>query len=351
MDGKWHRERTEATTKEQASRILAQKMGHISEAKLRGAPSIEALKPVAFEDFVDEEYLPHCQATHTLETYNGDKSLGTILNKEFGKMLLRSITSGDVQRYLDRCALESVGKDESGKAVTRRPATVNRRRTFLSGIFTEAERRSYVDRNPVRAVSHLPEHNDRLRWLNDSEEDRLLGYAPEWFKSIILAALHTGMRKGELLRLKWADLDFEQRLVRASHTKNHRVRYIPMNKRLYNLFQTIDHFSGPKGPSPYVFTNPDTGGRYKALNGTFERICERAGFTDVTFHTLRHTFASRLAQAGVPLNNIRELLGHGDMKVTMRYAHLAPNNLREAVQTLENRTRIVQKHGRKIAKV
>jgi site-specific recombinase XerD len=62
-------------------------------------------------------------------------------------------------------------------------------------------------------------------------------------------------------------------------------------------------------------------------------------------------FGSRLAQAGVPLNNIRELLGHGDMKVTMRYAHLAPNNLREAVEALENRTRIVQKHGRRIAKV
>jgi integrase len=346
LDGKWHRERTDATTKEQASRILAQKMSDVSEARLRGAPSIEALKPVTFQDFVDKEYLPHCQATHTLETYNTDRSLGTVLNKYFGKMLLRSVTSGDVQRYLDRCALEAVGKDEDGKAVTRRPATVNRRRTFLSGIFSEAERRSYVDRNPVRAVSHLPEHNDQLRWLTGTEEERLLGYAPEWFKPIILAALHTGMRRGELLKLKWADLDFDQRLVRASHTKNHKVRYIPMNQKLYALLESIDHFSGPKGPSPYVFTNPETGTRWKNVNGAIERTCEKAGFDDVTFHTLRHTFASRLAQAGVPLNNIRELLGHGDMKVTMRYAHLAPNNLREAVRTLENRTRIVQKRGR-----
>jgi len=345
MDGRWHRERTTATTKEQASRILAQKMGAISEAKLQGAPSIEALKPMTFEDFVNKEYLPHCQATHTPETYYGDRSLGAILNRHFGKMLLRSITSGEVQRYLDRCTLETVGKDDNGKALTRRPATVNRRRAFLSGIFSEAERRSYVDRNPVRAATHLPEHNDRLRWLNDTEEERLLGYAPGWFQSIIQVALHTGMRKGELLRLKWADLDFEQRLVRASHTKNHRVRYIPMNQKLYTLLQSIDHFSGPKGPSPYVFTNPETGSRYKALNGTFERTCERAGFDDVTFHTLRHTFASRLAQAGIPLNTIRELLGHGDMKVTMRYAHLAPNNLREAVETLADRTKAWSQSG------
>jgi integrase len=149
---------------------------------------------------------------------------------------------------------------------------------------------------------------------------------------------------------KWADLDFEQRLVRASHTKNHKVRYIPMNERLHGLLESPDHFSGPKGPSPYVFTNPDTGTGFNNVNGAFERTCERSGFDDVTFHTLRHTFASRLAQAGIPLNNIRELLGHGDMKVTTRYAHLAPNNLREAVETLENRTRIVQTGGRVRAK-
>jgi integrase len=85
--------------------------------------------------------------------------------------------------------------------------------------------------------------------------------------------------------------------------------------------------------------------RYKDLSRAMARVCTQAGLEDVTFHTLRHTFASRLAQAGMPLNTIRELLGHGDMKVTMRYAHLAPNNLREAVETLENRTPVVQSGG------
>ncbi len=86
------------------------------------------------------------------------------------------------------------------------------------------------------------------------------------------------------------------------------------------------------------FTNPETGTRYLDVGHRFGEVSRKAGFSDVTFHTLRHTFASRLAQAGVPLNTIRELLGHGCMVMTMRYAHLAPNNLRDAVEMLPGRS-------------
>jgi site-specific recombinase XerD len=92
--------------------------------------------------------------------------------------------------------------------------------------------------------------------------------------------------------------------------------------------------------------------KFKDLSRAFEGACRRAGLEDVTFHTLRHSFASRLSQAGVPLKTVRELLEHGDMTVTMRYAHLAPNNLMEAVQVLvkgasnaDKRTRSVQARG------
>jgi integrase len=342
LDGRWHRERTDATTKEQAARVLAQRLGELSEAKLRGAASTAGLEPITLEEFVTKEYLPHCQATHTSETYHSDKSLAALLLRQFGKMLLRGITAGDVQRYLDRCVLEVVGKNEEGEEIRRRPATINRRRMFLSGVFSEAIRRGYLDRNPARGIPNLPEHNDRLRWLTKNEEERILGYSPDYLKPILLTALKTGMRKGELLRLKWADLDFDQRILRVAHTKNHKVRYIPMNRSLVELLGAISPFVGPRGQSPYVFTNAETGGRYKDLSRVTEKICRKAGLDDVTFHTLRHTFASRQAQAGIPLNTIRELLGHGDMKVTMRYAHLAPNNLREAVEALEDGTRVVQ---------
>src|SRR4029077_11468622 len=119
--------------------------------------------------------------------------------------------------------------------------------------------------------------------------------------------------------------DFEQKIVRITQAKNHRTRYIPMNELLEELLESIPAFVGKAGPSPFVFTNPETGTRFVNIDASFRGSCRKAGFSDVTFHTLRHTFASRLVQVGVPLNTVRELLGHGTMQVTMRYAHLAPN--------------------------
>lgn len=367
LEGKYHRERTEARTREQALALLHQRTTEILKAQLVGASSVDALHPKSFSEFVEQEYLPHCKATHTPATYNGDFSLARILNTHFGKMLLRSINTGEVQRYVDkeasriirqarpqRDANGKVMKDKDGKSIILppvkvRPATVNRQRTFLSGILSEAERRGYIERNPARGVSNLPEHNDKLRWLTNDEEERLLAHAPGYLRPIILVALHTGTRRGEVLTLKWADLDFGQKLVRVTHTKNHRTRYIPMNSKLEKLLESIKPEATTWEKSAYVFANAETETKFKDLSRAFEGACRRAGLEDVTFHTLRHSFASRLAQAGVPLNTIRELLGHGDMTVTMRYAHLAPNNLREAVQVLvegacdrEMRTRSVQ---------
>ncbi len=367
LDGKPHRERTEARTREQALALLHQRTAEILKARIVGASSVQSLQPKTFSEFVEKEYLPHCQATHTPATYKGDCSLARVLKTHFGKMLLRSINSGEVQRYVDkeanriirqarpaRDANNKVVKDKDGKVimlppVKARPATVNRRRTFLSGIMTEAERRGYIERNPARGVQNLPEHNQKLRWMTDDEEDRLLAHSPEYLRPIILVALHTGMRRGEVLTMKWADLNFDQKLVRVTHTKNHRIRYIPMNSKLEKLLDAMKPEATTWEKTPYVFANEDTETKFKDLSRAFEGACRRSGLEDVTFHTLRHTFASRLAQAGVPLNTVRELLGHGDMTVTMRYAHLAPNNLREAVQVLvkeasnmEKRTRSVQ---------
>jgi integrase len=330
LDGKRHRERTPATTKAEAEAILRKRMSEITKAKLTDSRDTESLKPRGFEQFMRDEYLPHCKATHTASTYIRDQSLAARVLKHFGRMTLRAIGSGDVQRYVD----QRVGAESRYKKPVR-PATVNRELMCISGTMTEAMKRGYIDRNPVVGVPQLPEHNDRLRWLTSKEEERVLGYAPEFLKPIVLTALHAGMRRGEIMRLKWADVDFDQRLIRVAESKSHKTRYIPINKTLFELLKLIEPFTGPKGPSPYVFTNPVTGTRYEDVSHTFDRAATKAGFDDVTFHTLRHTFASRMAQDGVPLKAIQELLGHGTMQMTMRYAHLGPNNLRDAVSALD----------------
>jgi integrase len=330
LDGKRHRERTSATTKAEAEAILRKRMSEITKAKLTDATSTEALKPRGFRQFMEEEYLPHCKATHTASTYIRDRSLAAAVLQHFGKMTLRAITSGEVQRYVD----QRVGvRTRFKKAI--KPATVNRELMCISGAMTEAMKRGYIDRNPVFGVPQLPEHNDRLPWLTAQEEERLLGYAPDFLKPMILTALHSGMRRGEIMRLKWGDVDFDQGLIRVAESKSHKTRYIPINATLRKLLESIDHFVGEKGPSPYVFTNPATETRYEDVSHAFDRAANRAGYDDVTFHTLRHTFASRMAQRGIPLKAIQELLGHGTMQMTMRYAHLSPNNLRDAVRALE----------------
>lgn len=329
LDGKRHRERTTATTKEEARSILRQKLSAITKANITGVHSLEALKPHAFEDFVRGEHLPHCKATHTASTYARDADLARAVLPYFAKMTLRAVTPGDVQRFVDQRAgaLSRYGKP-------LRPASVNRELMFVSGAMAEAVKRGYVERNPVTGISQLPEHNDKLRWLTEQEEARMMALCPEFLRPIVMTALHTGARRGEVLGLKWSDVDFEQRLIRWTMTKNHRTRYVPINDVLDGLLRSIPPYVGADGPSPHVFTNPETGTRYRDVTHAFKRACRQAGLADVSFHTLRHTFASRLAQAGVSVKAIQELLGHGSLQVTMRYAHLAPNDLRRAVDVL-----------------
>ena len=96
------------------------------------------------------------------------------------------------------------------------------------------------------------------------------------------------------MRMKWADVDFDQRLIRVAESKSHKTRYIPINDTLKGVLESIEHFTGPKGPSPYVFTNPVTGTRYEDISHTFDRAANKSGFDDVTFHTLRHYPVSRI---------------------------------------------------------
>lgn len=340
LDGRRHRERTNAATREEAERLLRLRQSEVDKATIVGVRSIEAIKPRTFHEFVEEEYMPHCVATHTPATYKRDQSLLNAVLPFFGSMLLRNISSGDVQRYIDQRAH---AKSRYRRAL--RPATVNREVMYVSGVLSEAIRRGYLDRNPTKGIPRLPEHNDRLRWLTYDEEKRLMEHAPEFVRPIILTSLHSGMRYGEVLGLMWTDIDLEKRLVRVSHSKNHRTRYIPMNADLEELFRSL---LGRNKSVPFVFANPATGKPYLDVMHAFGRVCRAARLHDVTFHTLRHTFASRLAQAGVPLNTIRELLGHGSMQMTMRYAHLAPNNLRDAVSVL-SAPRLGAEVGRKLA--
>jgi integrase len=173
------------------------------------------------------------------------------------------------------------------------------------------------------------ENNQRLRFLSGDEIDRLIDACSPHLKPIVEVALHTGMRRGELLSLTWEQIRNKQ--IYLTETKSGKARQIPINDRLAHLLRELRQKNQLK--SPYVFCFPN-GERIRHIKNGFLGACRRAGLEDFHFHDLRHTFASHLVMNGVGLKAVQELLGHADMKMTMRYAHLSHEHLREAVSVL-----------------
>ena len=189
-----------------------------------------------------------------------------------------------------------------------------------------------VHDNPVRKVRFFPENKRHLRYFTKEEIKALYNACAEHLKPIIIVALNTGMRKGEILNLKWEDIDFRQKIIYLLETKNNEKREIPMNQV---VFDTLLKVRKPPN-SPYVFYNKD-GKPFDDVKTAFWRALKRAGIKNFRFHDLRHTFASHLVMAGVDLNTVKELLGHKDIKMTQRYAHLSPDHKKIAVETLCNK--------------
>jgi integrase len=171
-----------------------------------------------------------------------------------------------------------------------------------------------------------------LRFLEKEEIDRLLVNSPQHLRGIVIVALNTGMRKGEILSLKWRDCDFQRGLIRLTNTKNNESRTLPMNETV--KITLIDVRKHPD--SPFIFTNK-VGKPYGDIKKSFLSAVEKAGIMDFHFHDLRHTFASHLVMSGVDLNTVRELLGHKSLAMTIRYSHLSPDHKRRAVDLLSHR--------------
>ncbi len=157
---------------------------------------------------------------------------------------------------------------------------------------------------------------------------------------LVLLALHTGLRRGELFGLEWRDVDLVGRLltVRGEGAKSGHTRYVDLNAtavQALRLWQTdrAALLSRDAVGSALVFPSP-SGQRMDNVQSAWESVLKAAAVTSFRFHDLRHTFASRLVQAGVDLNTVRELLGHADLKMTLRYAHLSPGHRRAAVDRL-----------------
>lgn len=347
LNGKRHRERTNYTLERDAEKLLATRLLEIAEAERLGLSSVEALKPMTFAQFVEEEYLPHQKATRRASTYRRDQMLYNNVKESFGGMLLGGIGANEIRKYITKRM-----SGETCRGTAPSPAQLNRERAFLSAALNAALVADYIDRNPVAKVKKLREDNTRDRWLTGDEEAALLAKCPGWLRPIVVFALNTGMRRNEILGLKWSDVDKAKRLVRVGQeSKSHKTRYIPINSTVEALLDAQTRYVGEEGPVPFVFVNPRFLKPYNSFSVShhFKTAAIDADLGDVVFHTCRHTFASRLVQAGVPDREIQRYLGHSSLQMVARYAHLAPlSKDRNSLEVLAdsncpNRPQTVQK--------
>jgi integrase len=276
-----------------------------------------------------DRYLASKARKRTIE--EDRRQLG-LLKTEFGaETPLAEITASRISEYKAKrlAAVRKIGEGESAMERRLTAAAVNRPLALLRHLLRMAhEEWEAIERVPRIRLEKEPQ--GRLRWLTQEEITRLLEAAGKSrnkeLRAAVIVALNTGLRLGELIGLTWERVDLSRCVIRLELTKSGRRREVPMNDASYRALVGL----GPKG-SGRVFKT-----RY--IKTAYNNTVEAAQLDDVTFHTLRHTFASWAIMRGVTLKELQELLGHSSLAMTMRYAHLAPEHLRTAVSRLEGLT-------------
>ena len=175
----------------------------------------------------------------------------------------------------------------------------------------------------------LEENNKRLRFLSIEECQTLIKSCDNHLRPIVIMALNTGMKKGEILNLKWDDVDMTHWFILLANTKNGEKREVPIAETLRKTLKELFRGSQMRPQRidvPYVFHDYTTGSPYLNVQRSFTTACRKANIKDFRFHELRHTFASHLVMAGIDLTTIKELLGHKTLTMTLRYAHPAPSH-------------------------
>lgn len=280
-------------------------------------------------------YLVYCATRRTPSTLKSyQQALRLIARARWAAALLGEIASRDIQGWTG----ERIAGGASG-------ATVNRNLNLISGLFRWAIRCGYVTDNPVRRVERFSERGRaREMYLTAVESRALVASARPGICDVVLTAIHTGMRRGELLALRWGHVDLARRqlVVSAATEKAGRGRVVPMTAALHGRLAELrtEHPRAIGGTDP-VFVFPDGSEvTSKALRSGFERavrVCEGLPLEKrdkVTFHCLRHTAASLMVAEGVPLFDVAKILGHSTLAVTMRYAHFAPEAGRAGIDKL-----------------
>ncbi|MBE9528525.1 MAG: site-specific integrase, partial [Proteobacteria bacterium] len=286
-----------------------------------------------FDEMIDK-YLSEYSISKTENGQIRDKSIAKGLCAFFGSYRLREVTPPLIVDYKAKRRKDGV-----------KPSTIERELCLMKRAFNLAVREwEWVDKNPNHRVSKERYNNTIDRWLSFEEEKRLLRACPDWLQLIVIFALNTGMRQGEILDLRWSYVDLSRRTATVMRSKNGERRTLPLNEQALEVLRAKGKVRHLK--NDYVFAS-QTGTRVikRNLARAFSQAREKAVVEEFRFHDLRHTFATRLAHAGVDLYTVAKLLGHKDIRMTQRYAHHSVESLRSGVDVLDRSVTIQSQSG------
>jgi integrase len=299
-------------SKKLAAAVLAKRKVQIAEN--RYLDKVET--PTLLWDELAQMYLEHARLHHRSYKSHALHRCNTLRSYFEGKKI-SEISPQNVEAY------------KLARAQVCSRQTVNNELSVMRAMYNLAIRLGKAKLNPVKGVKFFRVQNQRVRYLTQNEAKLLLAYCDRSIRPIVIIALNTGMRKSEILGLKWSQIDLDQGEIILTRTKNNEIRRIPINavvKRVLSDQPRAVHH-------PYVFANQH--GRVPNFRKLFELAVRRAGIDDFRFHDLRHTYASWLRMQGVDIRTIADLLGHKSLQMSLRYSHLSPSHLKRAVEGLE----------------
>jgi integrase len=340
------------------ARSLAQDVG----GRVIRGENVKKEKPVpklTYGDFLRDHYEPWVVANRK----TGYETM-QILNSTFGFLMSKPVTEMSVME-IEQWRTKRIQEG-------RKAATLNRQVTALKATLSWAYDREVIEIKPLEKLRQLSEADSdkKVRYLSHDERERLFKALDEreerirsgrdshnlWslereystlpslrsahfvdhLKPMIIVALNTGIRQGSLLRLLWSDIDFQEGIltVRAVNAKNEKTVHIPMNETLKHTLSKWKEQTKGDGDK-LVFPSPRNGEVMDSCKSAWANLLRDAGISNFRWHDMRHDFASCLVMNGVDLNTVRELMGHSDLKMTLRYAHLAPAVKMKAVETLD----------------
>ena len=338
---------TPAEARERAERVL----GNIAHGRNPDYGLVGTTKGLSLREFVEKKYSDWVQTNHADPKATLDR-----IYRCFGCWYDAPLTAIS-PAVIDRWVAKRLRDGKKG-------STINRDLSVLSGALSKACTWDFLLSNPVRKVQKC--RVDKLpvtRFLSESERTRLIlalrrrdldrrkarlsanrhrrkrgypllppiGRYSDHLTPTVLINLNTGLRRGELLSMTWKNVDLDRRLltVPGLNTKNHQSRVVNLNSEAVTVFTRWKRQSS----GSFVFANAD-GKPLKYLKTAWSRVLRMAEIQDFRWHDLRHTFASNLVINGVDLNTVRELMGHSDIAMTLRYAHLSSEHKAEAVEKL-----------------